>query len=540
MSVDVEQQTDEAGKIPQDLRQALELLAARDETIAILLDRIRQLEKSLYGPRSAKRSGPIDPSTLLPFPGIEELLEQIAKRAEEREAEAPAPPPKPPKKPNKRRDLDPDSLGADVPRRRRERKLAEDECKCCCGGELHEVREEISSRVERIKVVYIDDRVTTYYACRKCERMVSAAPDETNVIEGSILGPNLLADLVYQRFANHTPYNRLAIEFANDGLPLSRSILSRAVLACGTLLEPIYDQVREEVLSSFLVQIDDTPVVVRNGQAKGRTTGRVWVYRSAEGNVAFEFRMDRKKEGPLGMLGQYRGFVQGDDYSGHACLFDPSYERVSLLCWAHAVRKFRDAETSSPRLSKEFDVLFALLHAVELEAKGMSPPERFRYRAKHARPVLAEIKDWVDGRRLTVTPKSKIGVALEYLHSNWTALNNYLLDGRILDITNNGAERALRRVAVGRKNWMFIGHEEAGGPAAVLMSLLQTCVEQGVNAVAYLRDVLERISHPGSAKDVRELTPSAWKRSKDAQARAAQRQAAINAAVQSLALAPRR
>jgi len=154
-------------------------------------------------------------------------------------------------------------------------------------------------------------------------------------------------------------------------------------------------------------------------------------------------------------------------------------------------------------LAAEFDTLFALLQQVEVEAKAMSPPERFWHRVKHARPVLAEFEDWLDARSTTVAPKSPMGGAIAYARNNWVPLTNYLCDGRITDITNNAAERALRRVALGRKNWMHIGIEDAGKPAVVLMSILQTCAEQGVNAVEYLRDVLVRVSQPGSAKGKR-------------------------------------
>ena len=165
----------------------------------------------------------------------------------------------------------------------------------------------------------------------------------------------------------------------------------------------------------------------------------------------------------------------------------------------------------------------------------MPPPERFLYRVQHARPVLMEIEDWLDARLTAVLPKSPMGRAIKYAQNYWQALNNYLLDGRITDITNNAAERALRRVAIGRKNWMYIGIEEAGAPAAVLMSILQTCVEQDVNAVEYLRDVLVRIGQPGSSAEIDNLTPIGWKRSEEAKARVAQNRASVAAAVKSLA-----
>lgn len=512
------------------ITRAIELLAAKDEQLSILAQRIKQLEKMVFGPRSSKRTEPIDPAHLLPFPHLQELLADVANRAEKRERDAAAAGSEK-SKPNSRRGKGRRSLGDDIdpntPRLRRVRKLTADECACQCGGTLREIREESSHRVEQLKLAYVDERVTTYYGCSSCQRVESSAPEQDNIVEGSILGPNITADLVFQRFANHTPYHRLEREFEQRGLPIDRTVISRNVLKCGELLEPVYEHLRGEVLGSFLVQIDDTPVVVRNGKQKGRTTGRIWVYRAPDGNVIFDFRMDRSQEGPRGVIGEFSGFVQGDAYSGHDFLFDDTYVRVEVGCWAHCVRKFRDARDSDQTLCAEFDVLFALLQRVEVEAKEMTPVERLLYRSAHARPVLDEIRNWLDARSMTTLPKSAMGRAIAYARNHWQALTNYLLDGRITDITNNAAERALRRVAVGRKNWMHIGVEEAGKPAVVLMSLIQTCVEHQVNAVEYLRDVLAEIGKPGSASRVAELTPVAWKRSQAAAARVAERRRQI-------------
>jgi transposase len=519
--------------------RALELLAEKDEQLSLLIHRIKQLEKMVYGPRSSKRNEPIDPAHLLPFPHLQDLLASVAARAAGRAAQQTEggsdPSDKKKRSPGRtgRRSLE-DDIPDDLPRRRRERKLPSESRDCECGGHLEEVREDIARRVEQLKLLFVDERVTTYYACSNCERMVSTAPDQEDIVEGSILGPNLLADFVYQRFGNHTPYNRLARELEQRGFPLSRTVIGRNVLKCGELLEPIYDYLRGQILCSFLVQIDDTPVVVRNGKGKGRKTGRIWIYRDMSGNVLFDFRMDRSQSGPREVIGAFHGFIQGDAYSGHDFLFRDNHDRIELGCWAHVVRKFRDARVTDKKLAAEFDVLFALLQQVENEVKPMPPPERFWHRVKHARPVLAEIEDWLDARSTTVAPKSPMGGAIAYARNHWQALTNYLLDGRITDITNNAAERALRRVAVGRKNWMYIGAEEAGKPAVVLMSILQTCVEQGVNAVEYLRDVLVRVSEPGSAKEMAELTPAAWKNDQAARERVARNRAAIATDVEGL------
>ena len=532
-----EQQAQQAQDDELDLAQALALLAEKDEQIALLLHRVHQLERMHFGPRSSKRGEHVDPSQLLPFPHLQELLQSVAERAAEREErEAAAGSGSAGSKPKgkaRRRSLDQD-VPADLPRRRREKKLSGDECGCGCGGVFREFSEEVSRRLDKLQLFFIDERVTTYYACDACERVISVAPESDSIIEGGILGPDLIADLVYQRFGNHVPYHRLEQELAQLGVPVSRTVLGRSVLRCGELLEPIVAEIQRETLASFLVQIDDTPVVVRNGKGKGRRTGRIWVYRSPDGNVVFDFQMDRSQAGPKAMLGAYCGFIQADAYAGHDFLFRDNIDRTELGCWSHVVRKFDDARDTDRKLAAEFDVLASLLFRIETEARALSPPERLLFRSKHTRPVLDEIKDWLDARRLVVTPKSTMGKAISYALDNWTALTNFLLDGRIADITNNGAERALRRVAIGRKNWMHIGAEEAGQPAAILMSILQTCREHGVNAVEYLRDVLRRVVQPGSAAEVAELTPARWKANQAARERVAAGRAAIRVAVQSL------
>jgi transposase len=535
MAVDNEQQAE--GYASVDLVRALELLAEKDEQLSALLHRVQQLEKMMFGPRSAKRQGPIDPAEFLPFPNLKELLEGVVARAEERAEEArqnEQAAPKPKRGDPKRRSLDAD-IPDHFPRHRRTKKLTEAECACGCGGHMNEVREEVARRIEKISLYYVDERVTTYYACSDCQRMVSVAPEQDQVVEGGILGPNVIAELAQQRFGNHVPYHRLEREFAQAGLPVSRTVIGRSVLKAGELLLPIYQQIQREVLGAYLVQIDDTPVVVRNGNDKGRQQGRIWVYRDTEsGNVFFDFRMDRSSDGPRNVIGDFHGFIQGDAYSGHDFLFVDNFDRIELGCWAHVVRKFRDARDSDKKLAAEFDLLFALLNRIEHECRAMPPPQRFMHRVQYARPVLKEIEDWLDARQVAVLPKSPMGRAIAYARNHWQALTNYLLDGRIADITNNGAERALRRVALGRKNWMHIGIEDAGQPAVVLMSVMQSCVEQGVNTTQYLRDVLIRVSQTGSSSELSSLTPAAWKRSRDAEQRVAESRAAITRVVQSL------
>ncbi len=363
-------QEDPADYSALDLMQALKLLAEKDEQLSDLVHQIKQLQKMVFGRRSSKRTDPIDPSCMLPFPNIVEMLASVAARAEEREKEkaqeTEAGDNKPEEKKKGPRSLDKD-IPSGLPRLREHVKLTPEQCSCGCSseGSLFEVKTEVSRRLEQIKIVYVDERVTTYYACRECERMSSVAPDRENVVEGSILGPSIIANLVYQRFGNHTPYHRLSREYSQLGAPISRSVIGRNVLKCGELLEPIYNRLWEHILDSFLVRIDDTPVVVRNGNEKGKTTGRVWIYHTPEGVALFDFTMDRSHRGPKARIGAFEGFIQNDAFSGHRFLFKDDWVRIELGCWAHAARGIRDAKHSNKKVAAEFDVLFALLCRVE-------------------------------------------------------------------------------------------------------------------------------------------------------------------------------
>jgi transposase len=272
---------------------------------------------------------------------------------------------------------------ADLPRHRRARKLEGAECTCGCGVQLKEVREEVSRRFDKITVLYVDERVTTYYACSGCQRMVSAAPEQDNVIEGGSLGGGLIADLVYQLFCNHTPYHRLEREFAQSGFDLSRTVIGRNVLRCGDLLEPIYNQIRCDVLGSFLVQMDDTPVVVRNGLAEGRKQGRIWVQRDpVTGSVVFDFRMDPPARDRVVSSATYHACIPGDAYSGHDLLFVDNDDRTEPSCWSHVVCKFRDARPNDRKLATEFHMLFAVLNRVQHEVRAMPKDSRARLAAR--------------------------------------------------------------------------------------------------------------------------------------------------------------
>lgn len=527
--------------------ELVRLLCAKDEQISQLLNDLEVLRKMHFGPRSEKsKRPPLDPKTLLPFPGISDLLERVAQAKKEREAAAAAlvtarspadatstgvSKPPAPKKPRGPRGEFPDHL----PRKVTRVEVPEDQRHAPCGKVMTAIGVEVTQEIEHVRITYVHRIETVKYGCKDHpEEGVKQAPGRTPVIEGGLLGPGFLAQLIVDHFGDHMPYARLERKFGHEGIDLARSVLCRSVLRCGELLVPIFKALKQEMLGSFLVQADETPVIIRNGNKAGRKRGYMWIYRSADGNCVFELCPGRGNEWPVAMLGEYRGFVQSDAYAGYDILFRHGEDRIPIGCWSHMRRKFENAANTAPPLFAEIDAMLKLVFKLEADAKGHSPEARQKWRDDLVRPLLVQMKDWLDAKSLDVLPQSPMGEAIKHARKHWVQFTNFLRDGRITDITNNAAERALRQVAVGRKNWMFIGHEDAGPPAAALMSLMQTCREHRVNPIDYFRDVLARISEPGSSTRIRDMLPANWKTAANAAQRQADARLAIANVVKSL------
>ena len=343
---------------------------------------------------------------------------------------------------------------------------------------------------------------------KACASGVKIAPGPDRVIDKGILGVGFLAHVLVERFGYHMPYNRLESKYAAEGFELSRSVLCESAGFCGELLEPIAEQIRKDALASGIVQTDDTPVTIQEDSRHNSRKGRVWVYRGLGGEVFFDMTESRGRDGPREVLGGFEGYMQADAYPAYDAFFkDGTIKEVG--CWAHARRYFIKAEKQEPSFAAEAIARIGELYALERQAKDAElGPERIRaLRQAESIPRLERLRDWMTATRPKTLDKGRLAEAIDYALSNWQALVRYCEDGR-LNIDNNGAERALRTVAVGRKNWIFFGNERGGKTAAVMYSLIATCKEHGVDPRTYLRDVLLRIA---KSSDVRELTPYGWK-----------------------------
>ncbi len=386
-------------------------------------------------------------------------------------------------------------------------------CACpACGGALKAAGEDVAEMLEWVPGRYkVIRHVRPKFACEHCETLVQA-PAPSRPIARGLAGPGLLAHVLVSKYADHLPLYRQSRIFARDGIDLDRSTLADWVGGASALIEPLVDALADYVLGAAKLHADDTPVPVL---CPGRGTtrqGRLWTYvrddRPAASTeppaVWFKYSPDRKGERPRGHLASFAGTLQADAYAG----FDHLYgERIrEAACWAHARRKFYDVQVASGSpIAAEALERIGRLYAIESELRGRPPDERRQVRQSRAGPELEALHAWLHAVLPTLSKKSELAIAIRYALSRWTALTRFRDDGRI-EIDNNAAERALRTVALGRKNWLFAGSDDGGERAAAIYSLLGTAQLNGLNVEAYLRHLFERLpEHP--INRVEELLP---------------------------------
>jgi transposase len=373
-----------------------------------------------------------------------------------------------------------------------------------CGGVLKHLGEDVSEMLElepvRFKVIR---HVRPKLACTNCDTIVQA-PAPVRPIERGMAGPGLLAHVLVGKYADHAPLYRQAEIYAREGVELDRTLLAQWVGHSSALLAPLTDALRNHVFAADVVHADDTPIpVLAPGHGKTKT-GRLWTYvrdeRPAAGEVApavwFAYTADRKGEHPQRHLHDFTGILQADGYAGFSKIFDGG-RVVEAACWAHVRRKFVDLhELHKSPVAAEILERIGTLYAIEKEIRGRAPEERRAVRHERSRPVIDALHLWLQQTLTTLSQKSATAKAIRYALSRWDALGRYCEDGRI-EIDNNAAERALRCVALGRKNFLFAGSDAGGERAAAIYSLLGSAKLNGYNPETYLREVLTRIAeHP--------------------------------------------
>jgi transposase len=373
-----------------------------------------------------------------------------------------------------------------------------------CGGTLRHLGEDVSETLEyvpaRFKVIRT---VRPKLSCAGCSRVVQA-PAPNRPIDRGLAGPGLLAHVLVSKYADHLPLYRQVEIYQREGVELDRSTLADWVGGVSRMVQPLVDALKKYVMGTEKLHGDDVPVPVLapgNGKTK---TGRLWTYvrddRPAGSEDAaavwFAYSPDRKGEHPAGHLQNYSGILQADGYAG----FNKLYEKgriVEAACWAHVRRKFHDLyQAHRSPIAQEALARIAQLYGIEQEIRGRSPAERKEVREARSRPLLEAMHAWLKATLAKLSQKSDVAVAIRYALERWSALLRFCEDGRV-EMDNNAAERALRAVALGRKNYLFAGSDAGGERAAAIYSLLGSAKMNGIDPEAYLSSVLRRIAdHP--------------------------------------------
>ncbi len=364
--------------------------------------------------------------------------------------------------------------------------------KLAIGGAWIKIGEEVSEKLDYTpSSLFVRRIVRPKYVVR-----FDSKPDELKIAElppealpKSKAAPGLVADVVVSKLVDHLPLYRQEHRYARHGIELSRSTLCGWLAETAEALTPLYTVLTARVLAAPVVHTDDTPIPVQDATRDHCRTGRIWAYVSA-GGVVYDATPDRCRDGPLAFLKTFRGFLQCDAYAGYDELFRSSRGAVvEVGCWAHARRKFVEAEATSPALAHEAVARIKALYAIEHETEDLDASARAAVRQTKAGPLLDALKDWLDREHAQAVPKTPIADAIHYALNQWTALTVYTTDGN-LAIDNNAAERAIKPFAIGRKNWLFFGSDRGGQTLATLASFTATCQLLKINPWTWLRDTL--------------------------------------------------
>nr|WP_139373892.1 IS66 family transposase [Enhydrobacter aerosaccus] len=378
-------------------------------------------------------------------------------------------------------------------------------CTCPqCGGALRRLGEDVTEVLDYVPASFrVIRHVRPKFSCRTCEG-ISQAPVPDLPIRRGRASPALLAHVLVAKFADHLPLYRQSEIYERSGVDLERSTLADWVGQCSALLRPLIDALERHVMAGERVHADDTPVPVLAPGAGKTKTGRLWAYLrderpyagAAAPAVLYRYSPDRRGDHPRSHLAAFKGVLHADGYAGFNGLYDGG-SIVEAACWAHVRRKFFDLHaTGKAPLATEALNRIRGLYAIEGEIRGRPPNDRRHARQTRAGPLLADIKTWLEATLRRVPQRGDLAAALRYALARWTALTRYTDDGTI-EIDNNPVERAIRPIALGRKNWLFAGSDAGGVRAAAIASLIATARLNDVEPEAYLRHLLERIAtHP--------------------------------------------
>lgn len=400
---------------------------------------------------------------------------------------------------------------------------------CDCGCQMQQIGEDVQDKLGFIpKQFYRERHIYPKYTCKDCHcqnQTLVQASVPAQIIDKSIATSELLAHILISKYADHQPLYRQNLIYQRSGVYLSDSTMADWVGRCGVALEPLVMRLHDILLSQPILHADETPVTIMKVNGKSPKQGYVWAYVTPQHSklkaVVYDFAESRRNEHPKAFLSKWQGKLICDDYNGYKFLFSPSRQQgvIEVGCMAHARRKFHELHvTGQSIVSEEALNFFQRLYAVEREIdelfeKNALPSPRnartvWQIRQAKAKPIADALHQWLLENRPLASKNSAIARAIDYCLKRWKALIQYLNDGS-LPIDNNWAENQMRPWALGRKNWLFAGSLRSGQRAAVIMSLIQSAKLNGLDAFAYLSDVLRRLpTHKD--KDIDELLPHVW------------------------------
>jgi transposase len=498
-------------QLKQQLNAATKELEYARLKIQLLEERLRLRRIEKYGPGSEKLSN-LQLELLEQEPGVSRE-EVIA------ESEREAPPPASERK--KRQHPGRQTLPADLPRVERVIVCTPEQCVCGnCGRNTtvigHEVSEVLDVEPARYFVAVIKRQKR---ACQTCpEQGVAAAPLPARIIDKSLVSDRVIINTVVNKYCDHGPLFRQSVALLRDaGIDISRATMCGWVMTIGEMLMPVVGAMRSQLLAGTYIQADETPVDVQMHDGSGTNhQAYLWQYGTPGGMTVFDFRMSRKRQGPLDFLGHFGGLLQTDAYAAYDGVGGPNM--VHAACWSHCRRHFVNAvklnkqDASSLRAVELINELFA----IDAQARNANMDHAARHALRHekAPPLLAEIRTHVLKMSKTVLPKSVAGQACSYLLAIWNKLIRFL-DYPELELSNNLAENSMRPIAVGRKNWIHIGSEQAGPRVAAIISVIESCRRLKIPVRDYLADILPGLAN-ASLQRVPELTPAAWAAKKPA------------------------
>jgi transposase len=512
-----------APQLPTDIEALHALLAAaraeRDAAIAerdqalLQNDRLRHLLRQLQRAQFGRRSEKLDPEQLLLT--LEDIEQAIAanEAADDKKDPAAA------RARSEKRRVNRGALPAHLPRV--DVTIEPDDINCpCCRAPMHVIGEETSERLDVIPAQF--QVIVTHrpkYACRACEQAVVQAPAQERLIKGGLPTEATVAHILVAKYAWHLPLYRQAQMLLAQGIDIKRAILAFWVGYAAAELKPLYLRLRELMLGSAKIAVDETVVPVLD-PGRGRTKkGYFWAIARDDRPwagpdppaVAYSYAPGRGAVHALKLLDRYRGVVQCDGYAAYKTIADACGEAITLaFCWAHLRRKFYDiAKDGNAPIASEALERIAKLYLIEKTIRGQSADGRRTVRQQRSKPLVLELKTWFEQQLARVSGKSLIAEVIRYALNHWDGLIRFLDDGRI-ELDTNAVERSIRPIVLNRKNALFAGHDQGAENWACIASLIETCKLNGVDPETYFTDVLSKLVNLWPASRLDELMPWAW------------------------------